>query len=271
MHARGASTGVRIPQNHKSKARPLGYKLEGFLNADLKPFTTDSSAVSYDSFLNHLLLRPKGYSSDHLAGPRNVNKFVLAVTQDYTEYLRHVINRKLRAGDQSSGVDLLSTAEDSPAKSLSRYSMITGTYSAKVPHLIVNGTSKLVLQVLLATMTVLSVIGFALVKIRWTLPRDPCSIGSTMALLADLQICDRGSGINPDTAQYMSENQMKRVFDGWVFSLGWWSSGSSVAPSLTSEDIQGSDTGRKLASGTGITVMQSEKRFGNDVGKASWG
>ncbi|SPJ70389.1 uncharacterized protein FTOL_00117 [Fusarium torulosum] len=130
-------------------------------------------------------------------------------------------------------------------------------------------TSKLILQVLLATMTVLSLIGFCLVKIKGTLPRDPCGIGSTMALLAGSQICAQGSGIIPEAGQQMSESQLRRIFDGWVFSLGWWSSGSSVAPSLAPEDIQGSDTVRKLVSGTVITEMPGEQLFDVDVGKAN--
>ncbi|KAF4462807.1 hypothetical protein FALBO_10375 [Fusarium albosuccineum] len=266
IHTRDES---KIVQNDTSKAHTLGYKLEGFLNANLLAFPANVSAESYDSFFNHLLLRPKGYSRDHLAGSKNEDKFVQAVTQDYNEYLRHVINRNLRAVNRSSGDALLSATDASSARSLSSDSSITGTYSAEVTHLIIDGTSKLILQILLATMTVLSVIGFALVKIRRTLPRDPCSIGSTMALLADSQLCDRAFGIIPEAAEHMSEGQLRGVFDGWVFSLGWWSSGSSVAPSLTSEDIQGLDTARKLASDAAITVRPSEKRFGVDVGKAS--
>ncbi|KAF5005494.1 hypothetical protein FDECE_8072 [Fusarium decemcellulare] len=266
IYTRGEPKSV---QNDTSKAHTLGYKLEGFLNANLLSFPANVSAESYDSFFNHLLLRPKGYSRDHLAWPKNADTFVRAVTQDYNEYLRHVINRNLVAGNRSSSDAILSATDASSAQSLSPDSIITGTYSAEVTHLIIDGTSKLILQILLATMTVLSVIGFALVKIRGTLPRDPCSIGSAMALLADSQLCDRASGIIPKDAEHMSEGQLRRVFDGWVFSLGWWISGPSVAPSLTSEDIQGPDAARKLASDADITVRQSEKRFGVDVGKAS--
>ncbi|KAH6954835.1 hypothetical protein DER45DRAFT_633284 [Fusarium avenaceum] len=266
MHTHGGSKGV---QNGTSKAYTLGYKLEGFLDANLFSFPSNLSSDLYDSFFNHLLLRPKGYSRDDLSGRKNEDKFVQAVTLDYNEYLRHVINRNFRAGKHSLDVNLLSATKDRSVGSLSVHSMITGEFSAEVTHLIVDKTSKLILQVLLATMTFLSFIGFCLVKIKGTLPRDPCSIGSTMALLADSQICDPKSGIIPEAGQQMSENQLRSVFDGWVFSLGWWGSGSSVAPSLAPEDIQNSDTSRKLNSDTAIIEMQSEKRFGVDVGKAN--
>ncbi|WZH46645.1 hypothetical protein QYS62_007735 [Fusarium acuminatum] len=266
MHTHGESKSV---QNGTSKAYTLGYKLGGFLDANLFSFPANLSAELYDSFFNHLLLRPEGYSRDDLSGLKNADKFVKAVTQDYNEYLRHVINRNFRAEKQSPSVNLLSATEDKSARSLSTNSMITGEFSAEVTHLIVDRISKLILQVLLATMTVLSFMGFCLVQIKGTLPRDPCSIGSTMALLADSQICDPKSGIIPEAGQQMSESQLRRVFDRWVFSLGWWSSGSSVAPSQAPEDIQGSVTARKLDSDTVITNMQGGKRFGVDVGKAN--
>ncbi|CAJ0547173.1 Ff.00g018000.m01.CDS01 [Fusarium sp. VM40] len=266
MHTHGEYKSV---QNGTSKVYTLGYKLEGFLDANLFSFPANLSAELYDSFFNHLLLRPKGYSRDDLSGLKNADKFVRAVTQDYNEYLRHVINRNFRAGKQSPIVNLLSATEDKSARSLSTHSMITGEFSAEVTHLIVDKASKLILQVLLGTMTVLSFIGFCLVKIKGTLPRDPCSIGSTMALLADSQICDPKSGIIPGAAQQMSESQSTRVFDGWIFSLGWWSSGASVAPSLAPEDTHVSDTARKLDSGRVITEIHGGKRFGVDVGKAN--
>ncbi|KAF5000433.1 hypothetical protein FGRMN_1764 [Fusarium graminum] len=266
MHTQGEYTSV---QNKTSEAYTFGFKLEGFLRANLLALPSNASEETYDSFFSHLLLRPEGYSREDLSGRKNVDKFVQAVTKDYNEYFRHVINRNLRAGNLSPHGSLLSAIPDSSAQSLSPRSIITGKYSAEVTHLVIDRTSKLILQVLFTIMTVLSFIGFCLVRIRGTLPRDPCSIGSTMALLADSQICDKGSGIVPEAAQYMSESQLSRVFDGWVFSLGWWSPGYSVALSLNSGDVPGSDTVLKSISGTAITAVQDEKRFGVDVGKAS--
>jgi hypothetical protein len=175
-----------------------------------------SLETKYDSFFNHIILRPDGYAYNTLEGVENEWLLIRAVTEDYNEYLRHIIHRNIRSGKQSSAVDLLSATNDSSSAE-SFQSTITGLYSAEITHLIIDATSKLVLQVLLATMTVLSVIGFLLVKIRGTLPRDPCSIGSTMALLADSQLCDPGAGILPEDAQHMNESQLLKEFDGWVF------------------------------------------------------
>ena len=200
-----------------TKAHTLGFKLGGFLNESLLPFPRSTTYQStYDSFFDHIVRRPDGNARNTLEGVKNEWLLIRTVKEDYNEYLRHVIHRNMRAGSQSSAVSLLSATNDSSAGSFQ--STTTGLYSAEITHLIIDPTSKLILQILLAAMTVLSSIGFLLVKIRGVLPRDPCSIGSTMALLADSQLCDPGAGILPEDAQHMDESELVKVFDGWVFS-----------------------------------------------------
>ena len=82
-------------------------------------------------------------------------------------------------------------------------------------------------------MTFFSLIGFILVKIRGTLPRDPCSVGSSMSLLADSQLCYPGAGILPEDAQHMDEKELIKLFDGWVFS------GSLVGDTVVEEGERG--------------------------------
>jgi hypothetical protein len=206
----------RMVQND-AKAHTLGYKIEGFLNETLLPFSSyPSSETDYDSFFNHLILRPGRYTRSELEGAENEWLFVQAVTEEYDEYLRHVIHHNIRAKDQSSAINILSATNDSSTESFQ--STTIGLYSAEITHLIIDPTSKLILQVLLGTMTILSAIGFLLVKIRGTLPRDPCSIGSTMALLTNSPLCDPGAGILPEDAQHLSESQLLKAVSGWVFS-----------------------------------------------------
>lgn len=212
-----------------TKAHTLGFKLGGFLNESLLPFPRSTTYQSrYDSFFDHIVHRPDGHPRNTLEGVKNEWLLIRTVKEDYSEYLRHVIHRNMRAGSQSSAVNLLSATNDSSAESFQ--STTTGLYSAEITHLIIDPTSKLILQILLATMTVLSFIGFLLVKIRGVLPRDPCSIGSTMALLADSQLCDTGAGILPEDAQRMDDSELVKVFDGWVFS------GKLVGDTVVGED-----------------------------------
>lgn len=253
-------------ENPTSGSLTMGYALKGFMEANLKPFNSTTSDY-YDAFFTHLLFQSKGYALEDLAGTENVEKLIQAVTQEYNEYARHVVNYNLRAKDRASqGSSILSAGGDESGQPLSAFSETKGSYSAIVAHLVVDRTSKIVLQILLAAMTTLSVIGFVLVKIRGTLPRDPCSIGSTMAFLADSQLVDKSSGVLPEGAEKMSERELKDALNGWVFSLGWWKLEGPSAESIVEE--MESTTSETEVGGSLPTVRPEGKRFGIDVGKA---
>ncbi|OAL44034.1 hypothetical protein IQ07DRAFT_592503 [Pyrenochaeta sp. DS3sAY3a] len=251
-------------ENGTSGSRTMGYALGEFMKE--RPSYTVSKE-HFDQFFAHLLSQSKGNNLEDLAGTENVGKLIDAVKQEYNEYAMHVVSHNLRAKDRASqGSSILSAGGDEPGQPLSAFSEIRGSYSATVSHLVVDRTSKIVLQVLFAVMTTLSVIGFMLVKIRGTLPRDPCSIGSTMAFLADSQLCNKGSGVLPEGAERMSERELKDVLNGWVFSLGWWKLESSAAESIVGE-TDSTTSGMKVG-GSVSTVKSEGKRFGIDVGKA---
>ena len=146
--------------------------------------------------------------------------------------------------------------------------MTTGSYSADVTHLAIDGASNLILQVPFATMSGLSLLGFLLVKIRGTLPRDPCSIGNMMALLADSQLCDRELGVIPQNAEHMSESHLRQGFDGWVFSLGREHRNSQGGNAASAEEYDPSSSGNTLGSAS-LKRRQNEKRFGIDIGRPS--
>lgn len=116
-----------------------------------------------------------------------------------------------------------------------------------IPRLAIHRRSRIILQILLAVMTVFGFLGYALVKLRGTLSRDPCSIASTMAFLAGSQLCDRRAGIIPHGAEFMSDQQLKRVFDRRVFSLGWWMIGEGEAPAVATDHARfGVDVGESM-------------------------
>ncbi|RSL50541.1 hypothetical protein CEP51_015332 [Fusarium floridanum] len=270
--ALGAINSLRVrgqPQalkNRTSGSHTLGYKLKGFLDSTLLNFARNDPEYRYDSFFNQLVNRPEGYPREGLLGPNNADKLIRAVTLDYCEYMRHVIDRNLRASNTTSRSNFLS-AKDGNATT-SSHTMTTGSYSADVTHLVIDGTSKFILQILFATMTGLSLLGFLLVKIRGTLPRDPCSIGSTMALLADSQFCDRELEVIPQNAEYMSESQLRQAFDGWVFSLGWWQRDTHDGGTAL-EAVHDSSSSVNVVSDASSETGKHEKRFGIDIGRAS--
>ncbi|KAL6918411.1 hypothetical protein FSHL1_009839 [Fusarium sambucinum] len=175
--------------------------------------------------------------------------------------MRHIIHRNLRSGSDRSGYFLGASAQASRAAQ----SIITAYYSADVTHLVIDSTSKLILQILLGTMTGLSFIGFLLVKIRGTLPRDPCTIGSTMSLLAGSELCDPGSQVLPSGTERMDVKELTLALEGWVFSLGWWRSHVPNDSSCTEADSRASHVD---LSAREITEMDERKmRFGINIGK----
>ncbi|KAF5989029.1 hypothetical protein FBULB1_1184 [Fusarium bulbicola] len=259
--------------NSTSGSSALNYKLKHFLDDHLKLYPTHNiteQKSDCDPFFNHLIYGPKAAKKEELLGPGNVSNLINAVQKGYSEYMRYLIDLNFRADEKTSHDELVSAlASPSPAEeAVSPDTEITGTMRQLITRFAINPTSKTILQVLLAIIAVLSLASYLLVKIRGTFPRDPCSIASTMAFLAGSQLCDRDSGIIPQGAEYMADGQLKKAFDGWVFSLGWWQKGGdSVESEERSDDARTSgDTDPQSETREGQRTLG---RFGIDVGRAS--
>ncbi|KAF9872339.1 hypothetical protein CkaCkLH20_10166 [Colletotrichum karsti] len=196
----------RAWRNETSNGTSLNFKLEGLLSSGLTsmPVASDNPYNSgyYDIFFNHLVFGPENLLVADLVGPENIKTLTEAVSRNYREYMSHVIDHNFRS--EASGV---------PVEGMS-WQMTT--------RISIHRTSKIILQALLAAMTVLGLVGYKLVRLRGTLPRNPCSVASTMGFLADSQLCAPGSGILPENAGNSSEKELERNLRGYVFSLGWW-------------------------------------------------
>ncbi|KAM0425595.1 hypothetical protein ACHAPT_009126 [Fusarium lateritium] len=203
-------------------AATLGYKLKGFLDAHLTFFTPqnrDLGQTRQDSFFDQLISGPGGHARDELLGPNNANRLIKAVKEDHEEYMRHVIDANFRAGSDSNRSSLVRASGGTSLSTPSGANTeIVGTVSQAVTRLAIHPTSKLILQVLLGSMMILGLVGYCLVKLRGTLPRNPTSIASIMSLLAGSQLCDPNAGIIPEGAGLMSDEKLKKAFNGW--SLG---------------------------------------------------
>ncbi|KAF5570131.1 hypothetical protein FPHYL_1407 [Fusarium phyllophilum] len=260
--------------NSTSGSSTLSYKLKNFLDTNLKLYPTHNLSTERpfdcDPFFNHLIYGPKAVKKEELLGPWNVSNLIDAVKKGYSEYMRYVIDLNFRADEKTPHDELVSAlaSPSSGKEPVSPNTEISGTMRQVITRFAINSTSKTILQVLLAVIAVLSLASYLLVKIRGTLPRDPCSIASTMAFLAGSQLCDRDSGIIPEGAEYMTNGQLKKAFDGWVFSLGWWQKGeASVESEETNEGARISgDTDSPNEAREG---QRTFGRFGIDVGRAN--
>ncbi|KAK2124494.1 hypothetical protein NOF04DRAFT_1250079 [Fusarium oxysporum II5] len=259
--------------NGTSKSKAFGYQPGRFLDADLTPFPIDEPDTRTfdeddDPFFDHLLHGPNRIERESLLGPSNTEKLIRAVQRDYSEYMRHVIDLNFRANSSNAHDDLISAEALPNARPSSVATEITGTTSAQVTRLAIHTTSKLLLQILLGLMALLSLASYLLVKIDGTLPRNPCSIASTMAFLAGSQLCDRDAGIIPQGAEHMTDGQLKEVFDGWVFSLGWWQKEEASVESEEPND-DASTLGDRDVPDEAQEGQRTPGRFGIDVGRAN--
>lgn len=219
---------ARSWRNGTGSTKALRFRLNGFPNSYDQP---DDWLI--DLFFGQLGIGPGGILPDDLVGKENINSLIHAITRQYTEYMRHIIDINFRAKNDTARESIVSAAESTSSSSSSTRPLgvnteITGTMRLGIRRLAMHSTTKLILQIFMAMTMVLSTASFALVKVRGTLPRQPSSIASTMALLAGSHLCDRGSGVVPSGAEFMSDGQLKRAFDGYLFSLGWWDAGGDA-------------------------------------------
>ncbi|KAK5076853.1 hypothetical protein LTR64_005668 [Lithohypha guttulata] len=151
---------------------------------------------------------------DELTGPQNVTKLIDAVQILYRRYMTNAIDRNFRKPKDQLSVG---------AQQANQSSTIRGTARVELLRLRVDDSSKIILQALLACMTVLGTMAYYLVEIRGVLPRNPCSIASTMSFFAGSSMCDRK--FMPLGAEWMAEEELRPLFDQHTFSLGWWACG----------------------------------------------
>ncbi|KAI1740291.1 hypothetical protein F4680DRAFT_419102 [Xylaria scruposa] len=189
----------------------------------------------YSSVFTILFYGPDPMPLQNLLGLNNRQRLMDAVNSIYNKYMVLVINSPIfrKPVDPSSG----------PPR------QIAGSVTTTVSRLKVNFTSKLVLQILLGVMTVLGGLGFWLTDVRGTLPRDPCSIASSMALFAGSEFCSRAR-LTP-RAEWMSARELTELLGDQRFGLGWWKAHGQEADANQSERF-GIDFGTPIHSGFAI-------------------
>lgn len=114
-------------------------------------------------------------------------------------------------------------------------------------RLVQNGISTRILEAFLASMLVCGIVASFAVVTRRTLPKDPCSIGAQVSLLAGSRLASRE--ILPVGSEWSDDEMLKRQLDGMVFRMGWWNEserfGIDVDSGGVCESDDGSDRGIK--------------------------
>jgi hypothetical protein len=78
-----------------------------------------------------------------------------------------------------------------------------------------------ILQTLLGSIVLCAIVAFSGVDTRNVLPKNPYSIAALASLLAGSELLEKD--IIPPSAEFRDDAFLRdHVFDGWLFSMGWW-------------------------------------------------
>ena len=94
-------------------------------------------------------------------------------------------------------------------------------------------------------MTFCGIMAYLLLETKTVLPHNLCSIAGMATLLAGSEL--RTRKVIPECAEWTRDRELQKagIFNGWVFSMGWWG-----------EEV------------TGSTQPGKGRRFGIDIGRA---
>ncbi|KAI1815765.1 hypothetical protein GGS20DRAFT_584201 [Poronia punctata] len=177
--------------------------------------------TSLDQAVRFLATANKSLPIESLAGHRNAQNLIEASNRLYKQYMPQAINSNMRTKD-------LNTRVSTPDSVAARVKPARFTAQVHVPgqlRLRQQAAPKLAMQIVLAVMIVFTVAGGILLRgIDKVVPHNPCSIAGRASLFADGEVSTRR--LVPYGAEWLTEAQLKtaRIYDGWMFSLGWWES-----------------------------------------------
>jgi hypothetical protein len=162
-----------------------------------------------DNFFIAVLAGKHPIEPANLTGEANQDNLMKAVQGFYRRYMAQAISANMRVSAPSASPEIY-----------------TGTWQdPNCWRIKQNVGSKIAIQVFLGIMFVCGALAYILVKMRHMLPHDPCSIAGVCSLLAGSEMCsEQMRSAMPDGVQWMSDKELEknRVWEGWLFSIGWW-------------------------------------------------
>jgi hypothetical protein len=186
--------------------------------------------VPMEPFYQAVIYGPEGIPASELIGINNRENLFNATQHLYRKYMALLIHNNMRHPLPSSSSDSSPTYPGT----------IVDSTTLRVVQ---NPASKVALEVLLATMLVFTAIAYIMTPMRNVLPHNPCTIAGVMSLLAGSDLCSRA--VIPEGAEFMTDRELEKVFEGYLFGLGWFGAGG---------DGEGGREGR-----FGIDVGQADK------------
>ncbi|KXH25337.1 hypothetical protein CSIM01_12865 [Colletotrichum simmondsii] len=211
------------------------YRIQPHFDKNLTNSISDDPA---DPFFRYILSGTTGGSRDDLT--KNPDQLIDVVNGLYTKFMVQVMD---------SSIFRTPIVASTQSKEQNDKQSINGTISREESRLIMNYTPKLILQILLGAMMIFGLTAYIMVDLKGTLPRSPHPIASSMALFAGSELC--ANHILED-AEWMNNQQLNRIFQGYTFALGWWSRSATEADSRSIDSL--------------LDAPVADERFGIDVG-----
>lgn len=212
-----------------SNGQDWEFPINAFLVSLATPDTDPTHEL--DGFMQAIVNGTDGIPGTEFVGPAGLPHLLNASNKLYSTYMAQAISANMRN----------STIPDGQA--LPTYQAnVANPYKQRLKQ---NNAPKITLQILLGLMSFCGIMAYVLMETKTVLPHNPCSIAGMATLLAGSEMCTRR--VIPDDADRMSERELQKagIFNGRVFSMGWWG-----------EEVPGS------------TLPGKGRRFGIDVGRA---
>ncbi|KAI1750404.1 hypothetical protein F4782DRAFT_541609 [Xylaria castorea] len=185
------------------------------------PDGSDVDDNQLDAFVKFLATANASSPIDSLVGQNNAQNLIDATNRLYKTYMPQAIDRNMRTKD-------LETKVATPDSVAAKTEPIRFTAQPDFPgrlRLAQEAAPKIALQAILGLIALCAVISRVLLRgIDKVVPHNPCSIAGRAALFADGEVSTRK--LVPYGAEWRTESELSRagIYEGWLFSLGWWES-----------------------------------------------
>ncbi|KAI0535917.1 hypothetical protein GGR58DRAFT_514997 [Xylaria digitata] len=174
-----------------------------------------------DAFVQFLATVNASSPIDSLIGKENTQNFIDATNRLYKTYMPQAIDRNMRTKNLEAKV----ARPDAVAAEIEPLHITTRPDFPGRLRLKQEAAPKIAIQAILALIVVCAVISRVLLRgIDKLVPHNPCSIAGRAALFADGEVSTRK--LVPYGAEWRTESELASagVYEGWLFSLGWWES-----------------------------------------------
>ncbi|ORY00087.1 hypothetical protein BCR34DRAFT_618710 [Clohesyomyces aquaticus] len=206
---------TRGPELEASATQPQvvgrhSYRLQTNFTTGALGFPGQDMAL-LDPFFQAVVWGPGGISP---AGIADSEKALAVIRHKYAVYMAQALNSGMRRAAAPATLNTEHRDEESS---------FVATTPVRRDRLQQNDASKLTLQILLAVILLfVASARFLAGHLRAILPYKPFSVAGMVVLLAGSEVVERKTV--PVGAEWMGEGRWTKegVFDGWLFSLGWW-------------------------------------------------